>query len=213
MSTATASRPKAGKPIVGKARMLHTMIRVLDLEKSIDFYTRYLGMTLCRRSDNETGRYTVAFVGYGDENEATVVELTPGGPRLLRAGAVPRSALEELLGQVPDGAPTGAIAASPGQQKRHYAPAALVRLLDASALPRIAADLPGPVGALVRSDIALPPEVVSVRLPPDPAGYARDLYAALRDLEDRGCTSICVESVPASPEWDAIRDRLARAAA
>jgi len=76
MSTATASRPKAGKPIVGKARMLHTMIRVLDLEKSIDFYTRYLGMTLCRRSDNETGRYTVAFVGYGDENEATVVELT-----------------------------------------------------------------------------------------------------------------------------------------
>jgi lactoylglutathione lyase len=76
MSTATASRPKAGKPIVGKARMLHTMIRVLDLEKSIDFYTRYLGMTLCRRSDNETDRYTVAFVGYGDENEATVVELT-----------------------------------------------------------------------------------------------------------------------------------------
>jgi len=76
MTTATASRPKTGKPIVGKARMLHTMIRVLDLEKSIDFYTRHLGMTLSRRSDNETGRYTVAFVGYGDEKEATVVELT-----------------------------------------------------------------------------------------------------------------------------------------
>jgi len=76
MTTATANRPKAGKPIVGKARMLHTMIRVLDLEKSIDFYTRHLGITLSRRSDNETGRYTVAFVGYGDEKEATVVELT-----------------------------------------------------------------------------------------------------------------------------------------
>ena len=76
MSTATASKAKTDKPIIGKARMLHTMIRVLDLEKSIDFYTRYLGMTLCRRSDNETGRYTVAFVGYGDEKEATVVELT-----------------------------------------------------------------------------------------------------------------------------------------
>lgn len=75
MSTATASKAKTGKPIVGKARMLHTMIRVLDLEKSIDFYTRHLGMTLSRRSDNETGRYTVAFVGYGDEKEATVVEL------------------------------------------------------------------------------------------------------------------------------------------
>jgi len=76
MTTATANRPKAGKPIVGKARMLHTMIRVLDLEKSIDFYTRHLGMTLSRRSDNETGRYTVAFVRYGDESSETVVELT-----------------------------------------------------------------------------------------------------------------------------------------
>jgi L-threonylcarbamoyladenylate synthase len=69
------------------------------------------------------------------------------------------------------------------------------------------------VGALIRSDIALPQEVISLRLPEDPAGYARDLYASLRELEDRGCTSICVESVPASPEWDAIRDRLSRAAA
>ena len=76
MSTATASKAQTGKPIVSKARMLHTMIRVLDLDKSIDFYTNKLGMTLSRRSDNETGRYTVAFVGYGDEKEATVVELT-----------------------------------------------------------------------------------------------------------------------------------------
>ena len=145
--------------------------------------------------------------------ESTVLALTPAGPRLLRAGAVPRAALEELLGEVPDGGPPGSIPASPGQGMRHYAPAALVRLSDASALPRIAADLPGPVGALIRSDIALPQEVISLRLPEDPAGYARDLYASLRELEDRGCTSICVESVPASPEWDAIRDRLSRAAA
>ena len=76
MDTRTADKTAAGKPIIGKARMLHTMIRVRDLEKSIDFYTRQLGMTLSRRSDNETGRYTVAFVGYGDESAATVVELT-----------------------------------------------------------------------------------------------------------------------------------------
>jgi lactoylglutathione lyase len=76
MDTRTADKTAAGKPIVGKARMLHTMIRVRDLEKSIDFYTTKLGMTLSRRSDNETGRYTVAFVGYGDEAAATVVELT-----------------------------------------------------------------------------------------------------------------------------------------
>jgi len=145
--------------------------------------------------------------------ESTVLALTSAGPRLLRAGAVPRSALEDMLGEVPDAAPGGPIAASPGQQKRHYAPAALVRMAEAAALPRIAADLPGRVGALVRSEVAFPESVVSLRLPADPTGYARDLYAALRDLEDRGCTSICIESVPATPEWDAIRDRLTRAAA
>jgi lactoylglutathione lyase len=57
-------------------RMLHTMIRVLDLEKSIDFYTRLLGMRLLRRKDYESGRFTLAFVGYGDESEHAVIELT-----------------------------------------------------------------------------------------------------------------------------------------
>src|SRR3989442_636976 len=64
--------------------------------------------------------------------ESTVVALTSAGPRLLRAGAVARSALEELLGEVPDAAPAGVVPASPGQQQRHYAPAALVRLAEAS---------------------------------------------------------------------------------
>lgn len=57
-------------------RMLHTMIRVLDLDKSIDFYTRLLGMNLLRRTDFEGGRFTLAFVGYGDEKANTVIELT-----------------------------------------------------------------------------------------------------------------------------------------
>ena len=57
-------------------RLLHTMIRVLDLEKSIDFYTRLLGMKLLRRKDFEEGRFTLAFVGYGDETTDCVLELT-----------------------------------------------------------------------------------------------------------------------------------------
>jgi lactoylglutathione lyase len=57
-------------------RMLHTMVRVLDLEKSIDFYTRLLGMNLIRRKDYESGRFTLAFVGYGDESAGAVIELT-----------------------------------------------------------------------------------------------------------------------------------------
>ncbi len=63
-------------PIVTKARMLHTMIRVFDLDKSIEFYTKHLGMNLIRRTDYEGGRYTLAFVGYGDEKDQAVIELT-----------------------------------------------------------------------------------------------------------------------------------------
>ena len=57
-------------------RLLHTMIRVGNLDASIDFYTRVLGMTLLRRKDYPQGRFTLAFVGYGDESDTAVVELT-----------------------------------------------------------------------------------------------------------------------------------------
>lgn len=57
-------------------RMLHTMLRVTDLEKSLAFYCDVLGMRLLRRRDFESGRFTLAFVGYGDESDATVLELT-----------------------------------------------------------------------------------------------------------------------------------------
>ncbi|CAM3566745.1 lactoylglutathione lyase [Parendozoicomonas haliclonae] len=57
-------------------RMLHTMIRVGNLDRSIAFYTDVLGMQLLRKSENEEYKYTLAFVGYGDESENTVIELT-----------------------------------------------------------------------------------------------------------------------------------------
>ncbi|NRQ41550.1 lactoylglutathione lyase [Rheinheimera sp. YQF-2] len=57
-------------------RMLHTMLRVGNLEKSIAFYTEVLGMKLLRQSENPEYKYTLAFVGYGDESENTVLELT-----------------------------------------------------------------------------------------------------------------------------------------
>ena len=56
--------------------LLHTMLRVADLEKSLSFYTQILGMKELRRSDNEECRYTLAFVGYGEEDSNTVLELT-----------------------------------------------------------------------------------------------------------------------------------------
>lgn len=57
-------------------RLLHTMLRVNDLDTSLRFYCDVLGMRLLRRKDYPGGRFTLAFVGYGDEAEQTVVELT-----------------------------------------------------------------------------------------------------------------------------------------
>ncbi len=57
-------------------RLLHTMIRVKDMDKSIDFYTRHLGMSLIRRQDYPSGEFTLAFVGYGEEKDNAVIELT-----------------------------------------------------------------------------------------------------------------------------------------
>ncbi|PZU94424.1 MAG: lactoylglutathione lyase [Pseudanabaena sp.] len=57
-------------------RVLHTMIRVGDLERSLDFYSNVLGMQILRRKDYPNGRFTLAFVGYGDESSNAVIELT-----------------------------------------------------------------------------------------------------------------------------------------
>jgi len=57
-------------------RILHTMLRVGDLKQSVAFYTEVLGMRLLRQSDYPDGRFTLAFVGYGDESDEAVLELT-----------------------------------------------------------------------------------------------------------------------------------------
>lgn len=57
-------------------RILHTMIRVGDLDRSIKFYTEVLGMRVIRKSDYPEGKFTNVFVGYGDENDGAVIELT-----------------------------------------------------------------------------------------------------------------------------------------
>lgn len=57
-------------------RILHTMLRTGDLDRSIAFYTEILGMRLLRRKDYPDGKFTLAFVGYGDESDNSVIELT-----------------------------------------------------------------------------------------------------------------------------------------
>jgi lactoylglutathione lyase len=74
MDTAASRKPAA--PVTDKGRFLHTMIRVFDLKKSLDFYGRLLGMQVLRQREVPDGRYTLAFVGYGVEEDSTVIELT-----------------------------------------------------------------------------------------------------------------------------------------
>lgn len=57
-------------------RILHTMLRIVDLQKSILFYTNILGMNLLRQKDYPEGKFTLAFLGYGKESDQTVIELT-----------------------------------------------------------------------------------------------------------------------------------------
>lgn len=75
MDSATRTE-QHGAGEAGRLRYLHTMLRVFDLQRSVDFYTNLLGMKLLRRREVPAGRYTLAFVGYGDEATGTVLELT-----------------------------------------------------------------------------------------------------------------------------------------
>ncbi|KOO11277.1 glyoxalase I, partial [Vibrio xuii] len=61
---------------MSNGRILHTMLRVGDLDKSINFYTEVMGMSLLRKNENEEYKYTLAFLGYGDESQGAVIELT-----------------------------------------------------------------------------------------------------------------------------------------
>ena len=74
----TTDVAETSKPVLDadKSRLLHTMIRVRDLDASLNFYTHQLGMKLLRKRDYPSGKFTLAFVGYGDETNSTVIELT-----------------------------------------------------------------------------------------------------------------------------------------
>jgi len=76
LGRAVAARGRKSEPGSTEMRFLHTMIRVNDLDQTLKFYCGPLGMKLLSRKDYPDGKFTLAFVGYGDENSNTVVELT-----------------------------------------------------------------------------------------------------------------------------------------
>lgn len=148
--------------------------------------------------------------------ESTVLDLTTEVPEILRPGTVPAEALRRVLGDVeyePRYAEAG-LRASPGQDPVHYAPNADVEILERDEIPARLAELERTrdrVVCLTREPSPLPASARSLVLPASPAGFSRELYAALYAAEALEATVILVESPPAGEAWDAVRDRLVRA--
>jgi len=151
--------------------------------------------------------------------ESTIVDCTRGEPVLLRPGVLTADAVSAACGQ-PLRLPHEVERQQPaprasGTLESHYAPRAAVRLMDARSL-RTALDVLGPEAprlalyarSVLRSDS---PRVLVRRMPQDAGEAARELFAALREFDDAGVQLIWVETPPAGPEWDGVRDRLQRA--
>jgi L-threonylcarbamoyladenylate synthase len=134
---------------------------------------------------------------------------------LLRPGAVTREDIARVLGGAPRDRDADAPRAS-GTLAAHYAPSTPVRLVppaDLEAQVEAAACRGLRVAVLARSAGPLAAAAVWHQAPADAAGYAHSLYGALRALDANQADRIVVESPPDAPEWEAVLDRLARAAA
>lgn len=153
--------------------------------------------------------------------ESTVVDVTTVPPRLLRPGLLSAREIEAVVGPMvraseESPSPDGPLP-SPGMLARHYSPRTPLECVTEDGRKRVEQLRDdglrvgwltfGPVPALV------PPGVVALSMPCDPAGYALRLYAALHDLDEAGVDRIVVALPPATEEWLAIHNRLSRAAA
>jgi L-threonylcarbamoyladenylate synthase len=147
--------------------------------------------------------------------ESTILDLSRDVPVILRPGAIGVDDIARVIGRRPrlpgemeemTAAPrvSGALAA-------HYAPRTPLELVDSASLSSrlLAGDV---VLARTAQPADLPAGVQWVPAPADAAGFAHDLYARLRALDEAGCTRILVEAPPVTPEWAAVADRLGRAA-
>ena len=151
--------------------------------------------------------------------ESTIVDCTRGVPVLLRPGAITRAQIAAACGIAPlskEDLPALTPRAS-GTLEAHYAPAAKVRLMDAKAL-QTSLDLLGAdaahIAVYARSALrSHSSRLVLRRMPDDAAATAQQLFAVLRGFDDEGVKLIWIETPPASPDWEGVRDRLQRAAA
>lgn len=132
--------------------------------------------------------------------ESTVVDVTVNPPRILRPGGISRGQIQAALGGPLGQLPPSDVRRSPGMYLRHYAPKAPLAFVDA-----LEPDSVGLCFGTPRNDR-------QIRMPDDPNAYAAGLYAALHRLDAGKPAVIYVESPPDEPEWEAVHDRLRKAA-
>ena len=144
--------------------------------------------------------------------ESTIVDLSRGAPVLLRPGGITRDQIGQALGTAPRDRDAGAPRAS-GTLAAHYAPNTALSLVDFDAL---AVELESPANVAVLA-LSEPPPTAHVTAwitaPANPAAYGHDLYANLRKLDASGAKRILVAAPPVNAAWEAVNDRLSRAAA
>ena len=143
--------------------------------------------------------------------ESTIVAFGDGEPMLLRPGGVPAAEIARVLGRMPRAPDADAPRAS-GTLATHYAPRTSARTVRASELAIECATGAGSLAVLART-LTRPAQFAGrwIDAPRDAASYAHDLYANLRALDATGAAAILIEAVPDDAQWQAVRDRLARA--
>ncbi|HVO00208.1 MAG TPA: L-threonylcarbamoyladenylate synthase [Steroidobacteraceae bacterium] len=148
--------------------------------------------------------------------ESTIVACVNGEVRLLRPGHITLSQLRQVVGEVGSG-PAGNTPRVPGSATAHYAPVTPLRLVSAGQLERLAQELSQGgvrIGVLAqRPPLGTFRSVTWINAGTRIDSYAHDLYAHLRTLDKVGAAMLLVQEIPADESWDAVRDRLMRAAA
>jgi len=150
--------------------------------------------------------------------ESTILDLSRGTPVLLRPGAIGAADIARVLGRAPEtAAPQAETPRVSGSLEAHYAPRTPLQLVSSDGLLfalRNALVAGEKVAVLAPTAQAISHDLVTWKQSPaEPAGFAHDLYASLRELDALGCVRLLVQQPPAGEAWLAVNDRLRRAAA
>jgi L-threonylcarbamoyladenylate synthase len=178
-----------------------------------------LSPTRAEHVRDEFGEAVSVILDGGDSKlglESTIVACVDDSVRLLRPGSISLSQLQRVVGEVLI-QPSAQAARAPGSHGAHYAPTTPLAIASSEEIEQLAGDLSGPghrIAVLAqRPPLRAHQFVTWINGGTRPEAYAHDLYAHLRALDKSACVRILVQAVPGDERWDAVRDRLARAAA